>query len=94
MTEPREQLARAVAAEHMTFAPMKRDERKPLYFQLAEHVELAIADGRLGHGEKLPGESRIAADLNVTQSTVRRAWAFLERKGVVRREFGVGTFVT
>lgn len=93
MAEPGRQQAGVEAGTRLTFAPMKRGERKPLYFQLAESVEIAIAEGRLAHGEQLPGELRIAADLKVTQSTVRRAWAFLERKGVVRREHGVGTFV-
>lgn len=94
MAEPTDEHPRPVAGVHLLFSPLKRDGRRPVYFQLAENVQLAIADGRLTHGDKLPGESRIAADLKVTQSTVRRAWAFLEKKGLVRREFGVGTFVT
>jgi DNA-binding GntR family transcriptional regulator len=94
MTDPTDELPPPVAGVHLFFSPLKRNERRPVYFQLAENVQLAIADGRLAHGDKLPAESRIAADLKVTQSTVRRAWAFLEKKGLVRREFGVGTFVS
>jgi DNA-binding GntR family transcriptional regulator len=77
----------------LVLAPVTRNQPRPLYAQLADNIERAIADGQLACGDRLPSELKIAADLKVTQSTVRRAWAFLWRKGIVRRESGVGTFV-
>jgi DNA-binding transcriptional ArsR family regulator len=74
-------------------AVISRGSEKPLYYQLAESVERAIEDGDLAPDQRLPAEIRLASDLKITQSTVRRAWTYLENKGLVRREAGTGTFV-
>ena len=40
-------------------------------------------DGRLQSGERLPAETRLAAKLNVSRSTIRLALSDLEKEGVV-----------
>ncbi len=42
-----------------------------------------ISDGRLPAGERLPPETRLAAKLNVSRSTIRLALSDLEKEGVV-----------
>jgi DNA-binding LacI/PurR family transcriptional regulator len=42
-----------------------------------------VTDGRLPAGERLPPETRLAAKLNVSRSTIRLALGDLEKEGVV-----------
>lgn len=42
-----------------------------------------VSDGRLPAGERLPPETRLAAKLNVSRSTIRLALSDLEKEGVV-----------
>ncbi|AOP53653.1 Transcriptional regulator, GntR family [Brevibacterium aurantiacum] len=64
--------------------------------QIADHILSGIAVGALPEGTLLPGERALAADLQVSRSSVRAALLRLERLGVVerRRGRGGGTFVS
>lgn len=64
--------------------------------QIADHILSGIAVGALPEGTLLPGERALAADLQVSRSSVRAALERLERLGVVerRRGRGGGTFVS
>lgn len=65
----------------------------PVYAQLAQQVVAAIARGDVAQGEKLPGVRDVAASLGINPNTVNRAYAELEREGVLTTERGRGTFV-
>ncbi len=52
-----------------------------------------IADGRLGDGDSLPGEQRLAASYGVSRVTVRRALDALADSGMIERRAGSGTTV-
>ncbi|MCL4846359.1 MAG: PLP-dependent aminotransferase family protein [Acidobacteria bacterium] len=71
------------------FAPPLR----PRYRHLARVLESAIADGRLGSGERLPPERALAARLGLSRTTVVAAYRELEARGLVRAHVGRGTFV-
>ncbi len=45
-------------------------------------------------GMKLPSEPRLAKQLNVSRATLREAMRTFETRGLLRRQQGVGTFVT
>ena len=64
-----------------------------LWRQVADGIELGIADGKFASGEKLPGETEIAETYRVNRHTVRRALATLAERGLVRAERGSGTYV-
>ena len=65
----------------------------PLYHQLAEALRYRIATGALKPGAKLPPLRRAARTWNVNLHTVRRAYAELERLGVVETRVPQGTRV-
>ncbi|RLV49539.1 GntR family transcriptional regulator [Nocardioides mangrovicus] len=65
----------------------------PLYFQVAEQLEQAIADGTLGAGERIANEIALAADLGLSRPTMRQAIQVLVDKGLLVRKRGVGTQV-
>jgi GntR family transcriptional regulator len=65
------------------------------YAQIVSQVERAIADGRLGPGDRLPPERELAVEHGVSRMTVRQALQTLESRGLLRRSIGRsgGSFV-
>lgn len=70
-----------------------RSSPVPLYYQLAQQLEGAIADGRLAAGGLLGNEIELAARLGLSRPTVRQAIQSLVDKGLLVRRRGVGTQV-
>lgn len=66
----------------------------PFYRQIVEGVLLAIGDGRLQPGARLPTSRQVAVDLSVNPNTVVKAYRELEIRGVITTQQGVGTFVS
>ncbi|NKC15124.1 MAG: UTRA domain-containing protein [Gammaproteobacteria bacterium] len=65
----------------------------PLYSQVEAILLARIGAGEWQPGESLPGEQRLAAALNVSQGTVRKAIDSLVSNNVLVRQQGKGTFV-
>lgn len=66
---------------------------EPIAHLLVEEVWLAVVEGRLETGQRLPTARRLAVALGVSPRTVERAYAELERLGVAATRRGEGTFV-
>lgn len=66
----------------------------PFYKQVILQVEMAIADGRLVHGDQLPTVRSLAVELQINPNTVARAYSQMEIRGVVTTQQGTGTFVS
>jgi GntR family transcriptional regulator len=66
---------------------------KAVYLQLVEQVRRAAAAGALQPGEPLPGIRPLAEELRVNRNTVAKAYAELERQGVIETVSGKGCFV-
>lgn len=71
------------------------DERSslPVYVQLRDQILHALARGTLRGGDRLPAVRTVATSLQVNPNTVNRAYAELERDGVLVVERGRGTYV-
>ncbi len=67
--------------------------RLPIYRQLIEQVRRAVARGRLQPGVRLPSVRVLSRELVVNPNTVARAYAELEREGVLNTRQGLGVFV-
>ena len=65
----------------------------PLYHQLAEQLTAAVESGRLKPGDPFENELALAARLDLSRPTVRRAIAELVSRGLLVRRRGVGTTV-
>jgi len=65
----------------------------PLWFQVAQHLEHAIASGDLPQGTLLDNEIALAQRLGVSRPTMRRAMEQLVSGGLVARRRGIGTRV-
>jgi DNA-binding transcriptional MocR family regulator len=65
----------------------------PLYQQLADAIAARIESGDLAAGERLPGHRDFAQSLGINVTTVTRAFAQLQRRGLVESRPGRGTVV-
>ncbi|MGJ9413091.1 GntR family transcriptional regulator [Aeromicrobium sp. CF4.19] len=72
---------------------LDRSSPVPLYFQVAEQLESAIASGEIDAGERLDNEIAMAQELGVSRPTMRQAIQVLVDKGMLVRRRGVGTQV-
>ncbi len=66
----------------------------PMWFQIADRLERAIADGEIPINSKLESEAAFAGRLRVSRQTVRRAQQELVSRGLLVRRRGIGTEVT
>jgi GntR family transcriptional regulator len=66
----------------------------PIYVQLREQILGLIGRGALKPGAQVPTMRQVAVALKIDLNTVQRAYAELERDGVLTKQRGVGTFVT
>ncbi len=65
----------------------------PVYRQLIDQVQGAIAMGVLRPGDQLPTVRLVAVELAINPNTVMRAYRELEIRGVLDTQQGTGTFV-
>ena len=66
---------------------------KAVYLQLVDQVKAAAASGALRPGDSLPGIRPLAEELCVNRNTVAKAYAELERQGVIETLAGKGCYI-
>ena len=66
---------------------------QPLYKQVYDVLVRRIAEGQWQPGQVLPSEQALAAELHVSQGTVRKALDTLAAENLVQRHQGKGTYV-
>jgi DNA-binding transcriptional MocR family regulator len=66
--------------------------RSPAYLGLAEALRVLVGDGRLPLGAKLPSERELTGVLDVSRTTVTRAYEVLREGGYAEARRGAGTF--
>ncbi len=67
---------------------------KPLYAQVEEIIRQRLIDNYWNPGESLPSEIQLAAELGVSQGTVRKALNDMVAENLLVRRQGRGTFVS
>jgi len=66
---------------------------EPLFEQLATQVRLALVDGELRHGERLPAAGDVAEALGINVHTVLHAYQVLRDEGLIELRRGRGAVV-
>jgi GntR family transcriptional regulator len=66
---------------------------KPVYLQVVDQVKAAAAAGALHAGDALPSIRPLAEELRVNRNTIAKAYAELERQGIIETLAGKGCFV-
>jgi GntR family transcriptional regulator len=65
----------------------------PVYRQLIDQVQGALASGALAAGDQLPTVRQVAVDLAINPNTVLRAYREMEIRGLLDSQQGTGTFI-
>ena len=68
-------------------------DRKPIWEQLTDNIKLLILRGILKPDEQLPGVRTLAGELAINPNTIAKAYAELEREGIIYSIQGRGSFV-
>lgn len=64
-----------------------------IYEQIVNQMKNGILSGELETGEALPSIRKLAADLQVSVITTKRAYEELEKEGLIRSQAGKGFYV-
>lgn len=65
----------------------------PIYEQIIEQFKLNIMKGNFVPGDTVVSVRKMAASLQITPSTVAKAYTELERQGIIETVRGKGTFI-
>jgi len=68
-------------------------DRKQLYEQIIDNIKDLILRGELKEDDKLPSVRSLAKDLGINPNTIQKAYAELERQGVIKTLQGRGSIV-
>ena len=72
---------------------ISQTDARPMYLQIMEQIRARIAAGDWPAGKELPSIRALAAALNVSVITIKRAYLDLEKEGVIVTRHGKGSFV-
>lgn len=72
----------------------KLDSDRPIYLQLVERIQVMIVSGLYEPGAKLPSVRDYAAEAAVNPNTMQKAFAELERSGLIITQRTNGRTVT
>ncbi len=70
------------------------DTDRPIYAQLVERIQMQIVSGQYSPGDKLPSVRDLAAVAAVNPNTMQKAFAELERSGLIVTQRTNGRTVT
>ena len=65
----------------------------PIYTQISKQIRAQVLSGDLSPGDPLPSIRKLAADLQISVITTKRAYEELERDGFIDTLVGKGSFV-
>lgn len=74
--------------------PWNLDSDRSIFSQLVERMELDIIAGKYKSGIKLPSVRELAVEAAVNPNTMQKAYAELEKRGLVYSQSTSGRFVT
>ena len=72
---------------------ISQTDARPMYLQILEQIRARVAAGDWPPGKELPSIRALAAALNVSVITIKRAYLDLESEGVIVTRHGKGSFV-
>ncbi|MET0291107.1 MAG: GntR family transcriptional regulator [Steroidobacteraceae bacterium] len=72
---------------------ISQTDPRPLYLQVKEQIQRRIALGDWSPGAEIPSIRTLAAAIQVSVITIKRAYLELEREGAIVTRQGKGSFV-
>lgn len=68
-------------------------DRRPIYEQIVERFQSLVLCGAIEKDAPMPSVRSLAMELSINPNTIQRAYAELERRGVIYTVKGKGNFV-
>jgi GntR family transcriptional regulator len=72
---------------------ISQSDKRPMYLQIMDQIKRRIVVGDWAQGQTIPSIRQLAADLQVSVITIKRAYLELEREGVIVTRQGMGSHV-
>jgi GntR family transcriptional regulator len=69
-------------------------DNQPIYMQIADLMCENVLSGAWKPGERIPSIRETAEGSQVNPNTVMRTYGYLEQRGIIRNQRGVGFFLT
>jgi len=73
---------------------MEFRQQQTIYMQIADHIFENILAGELAPGDRLQSVREMAANIQVNPNTVVRTFSYLQDKGIIFNQRGIGFFVS
>ena len=71
----------------------KGDRSPPRYAAIKQSISDAVRDGQLKPGDRIPSESELVDQFDVSRMTANRALRELQASGIIIRRAGIGSFI-
>ncbi len=72
---------------------MEFRKSQAIYLQIGDHICESILQKKWWEGDKIPSIREMAVSIEVNPNTVMRAYSFLQDKGIIYKQRGIGYFV-
>lgn len=72
---------------------LDNNSQTPVYKQIMENIEKSIKSGKSAAGDMLPSMNELAAELEVSKETVKKAYFLLRDKGIISSTQGKGYYI-
>lgn len=72
---------------------ISNQSKETIYNQIKDQIKDKILSGKLKEGDALPSMRQLAKDLHISVITTKRAYAELEKAGLIYSIVGKGSFV-
>ncbi|MEI3606406.1 GntR family transcriptional regulator [Pseudogracilibacillus sp. SE30717A] len=72
----------------------KLDDSRPIYIQIKEYIEDSIINETIKIGERVPSTNELAKFYKINPATARQGINELVGENILRKQRGVGMFVT
>jgi len=70
------------------------NSKETIYEQIIFQIKLSIANGELQVGDSVPSVRNLAKSLSVSNLSVQRAYAELQKEGIIESAEGKGNYVS
>ena len=78
----------------ISFEDFVLQDDSPIYLQIIQYVKRGIVSGAIENGEEMISRRALSALLGVNPNTIQKAYAELERRGIIYSIPGRGSFIS
>ena len=73
---------------------MEFRKQQSIYLQIADHICEKILKKIWEKGDRIPSVRELAVEIEVNPNTVMRAYSYLQERGIVFNQRGIGYFIS